>query len=141
MDKKVIAVQEEIVELYKPKQIRYIQLNKEYSSDENLNQLFQLLAKAPKQSELLLAYFQLIASEKKPIASKQLIEKANSTSTVLKALIDKEIFEEYFLTHDRTDFEGTSEENELHLSEAQQEAFNKIRKHIFNRTDEASSQQ
>ena len=126
LDKKVIAVQEEIVELYKPKQIRYIRLNNEYSSDESLNQLFQLLAKAPKQSELLLAYFQLIATEKKPITSKQLIEKAVSTSTILKALIDKEIFEEYFLTHDRTDFEGTSEENELHLSEAQQEAFNKI---------------
>jgi len=130
IDKRFIAVQEEIVELYKPKQVRYICLNPAFTADESLNQLFQSLAKAPKQSELVLAYFQLITTEKKPITVKQLIETANSSASVLKTLIDKNIFDDYFLTQDRTDYLGEAFANELHLSEAQQAAYDKI-KHQF----------
>jgi primosomal protein N' (replication factor Y) len=64
--------------------------------------------------------------EKKPITAKQVVEKVGSTSAALKTLIDKGVFEEYFLTQDRTDYIGIPNKNELHLSTAQQEAFNKI---------------
>jgi primosomal protein N' (replication factor Y) len=134
LDKKVIAVEEEMIESYKPKQIRYIRLSSKYTSEEPLNQLFQSLSKAPKQSELLLAYFQMSTVEKKPITAKQVVEKVGSTSAALKTLIDKGVFEEYFLTQDRTDYIGIPNKNELHLSTAQQEAFNKINE-LFTKKD------
>ncbi len=57
---------------------------------------------ANKQKEIVLAYFQISASEKKPITVKELTEVSNVTSTVVKALIEKEIFEEYYLQHDQS---------------------------------------
>src|SRR5690606_9010695 len=45
---------------------------------------------------------------------------------VVKSLIEKEIFEEYFLQHDRVSFDGKASEKKLLLSEAQKNAFNEI---------------
>lgn len=126
LDKKIITVQEEILEVYKPKQVRYIRLHSDYSSNESLSVLLESLTKARKQSDVVLAYFQLTTVEKKPITAKTLIDKANSTASVLKALIEKGVFEEYYLTQDRTDYLGNQEEKELHLSSAQQQAFDSI---------------
>ena len=52
-----------------------------------------------------------------------MVEVSNSTSTIVKALIEKEIFEEYFLQHDRVSFDGKASEKQLQLSEAQETAF------------------
>ncbi|MFZ4670562.1 MAG: replication restart helicase PriA, partial [Flavobacterium sp.] len=45
-----------------------------------------------------------------------------------KGLIDKQIFEEYFVQEDRVNFEKNKENNNLSLSEAQQNAFDEIEK-------------
>jgi primosomal protein N' (replication factor Y) len=68
----------------------------------------------------------LNASEKKPITVKKLVEAADSTSAIVKALIDKEIFEDYFIQEDRVNFSGKPQEQQLQLSEAQQNAFDAI---------------
>lgn len=125
IDRNILVLQEEVVEIYKPKLVRYIRLHADFSSDVQLNALLNNL-KGAKQTEILLQYFQLNASEKKPISVKQLLESANSTATVVKALIDKNIFEEYYLQHDRVVFQGKLNENALQLSEAQQRALNEI---------------
>ncbi|HMK06192.1 MAG TPA: DEAD/DEAH box helicase, partial [Flavobacterium sp.] len=126
INKKILVLQEEISETYKPKLIRYIRLRKDYESEENLNDLLNSL-RAAKQTEILLHYFQLNASEKKPISVKQLIQAANSTAAVIKALVDKVIFEEYYLQEDRVNFKGNIKEEILTLSLAQQNAFNEIK--------------
>jgi primosomal protein N' (replication factor Y) len=69
----------------------------------------------------------LSASEKKPITAKNLIAAADSTSATVKALIDKEIFEDYFIQQDRVNFSGKTKEEELRLSDAQQNAFDAIK--------------
>ncbi|MEL1254704.1 primosomal protein N' [Flavobacterium sp. DGU38] len=124
--KDIIFLEEEIKETYKPKLVRYVRLHSKYDSDNGLRELLEVL-KSAKQKEIVLVYFQLNASEKKPITVKKLIEVSNVTSSVVKTLIEKEIFEEYFLQQDRVSFKGEKSENELKLSEAQESAFKEIK--------------
>lgn len=125
--KDIIVLEEEIKESYKPKLVRYVKLHAKYESDNGLGELLEVLKSANKQKEIVLAYFQLMASEKKPITVKKLVEVSNSTSTTVKALIDKEIFEEYLLQQDRILFSGQATEKQLLLSEAQNTAFESIK--------------
>ena len=127
IEKNILIVEEEVNESYKPKLVKYVRLNPTYNSSDGLNQLLQLLKNAQKQREIVMSYFQLMASEKsKPISVKQLSEKSGATSSVIKALIDKEILEEYVLQHDRVSFEENFKLNELALSDAQNKALTEI---------------
>lgn len=127
IEKNILIVEEEVNESYKPKLIKYVRLNPTYNSSEGLNQLLQLLKNAQKQREIAMSYFQLMASEKnKPISVKQLSEKSGATSAVVKALVEKEIFEEYVLQHDRVSFAENFKLNELALSDAQNKALIEI---------------
>lgn len=134
IDKNILVLQEEIQESYKPKLVRYIRLNAKYESNDGLGKLIEILKSANKQREIVMSYFQLSASEKKPITVKRLIEAANSTSAIIKTLIEKEIFEDYYIQEDRINFEGTAQEEHLQLSEAQQNAFDEI-KESFNQKE------
>lgn len=127
VDKNILVLQEEVHETYAPKLVRYVKLHSKYESNEGLGELLEVLKNANKQKEIVLSYFQLSASEKKPISVKKLIETANSTSTIVKTLIDKEIFEEYYIQVDRVNFLGKTKEEQLQLSEAQQTAFEEIK--------------
>ena len=127
MQKNILIVEEEVQENYKPKLVKYVRLNTIYNSSEGLNELLQLLKKSEKQRQVVMSYFQLMASEKsKPVSAKQLAEKCEVTSAVIKALVEKAIFEEYILQHDRVSFEGNFKLNELILSEAQNKALLQI---------------
>lgn len=130
MEKDIIVLEEEIKESYKPKLVRYVKLHSKYESDNGLSELLEVLKSANKQKEVVLAYFQVSASEKKPITVKKLTEVSNSTSTIVKTLIEKEIFEEYYLQHDRVSFDGKASEKQLQLSGAQETAFNEIKKNL-----------
>lgn len=127
MAKDIIVLEEEIKESYKPKLVRYVKLHAKYESDNGLGDLLEVLKSANKQKEIVLAYFQLMASEKKPVTIKKLAEVSNAASTTIKALIDKEIFEEYLLQQDRISFSGQATDKQLVLSEAQQAAFKGIK--------------
>ena len=127
ISKKIISLQEEIQEEYKPKLIRYIRLHENYSAEEKLIELLDSL-KSEKRKNLVLQYFQLQAQDKKPISVKQLTETAQSSTAIVKFLVEKEIFEEYFIQEDRINFEKNKIENDLILSQAQQQAFEEIEK-------------
>ena len=127
INKNIISLQEEIQEEYKPKLVKYIRLQEQYQKEENLITLLNSL-KSEKRKNLVLKYFQLKAQKQKPISVKQLTETAQSSAAIVKALVDKEIFEEYFIQEDRVNFDKNKIENELTLSQAQQQAFNEIKK-------------
>ncbi|MFV5689831.1 primosomal protein N' [Flavobacterium sp. ZT3R25] len=127
IDKNILVLQEEISESYKPKLVRYVRLHSKYDSNAGLGELLETLKSANKQKEIVLRYFQLSATEKKPITVKILVEAANSSSAIIKALIEKEIFEDYFLQEDRVNFNGKIREDQLQLSQAQQTAFEEIK--------------
>jgi primosomal protein N' (replication factor Y) len=125
INKNIISLQEEIQEEYKPKLVKYIRLHEQYQKEENLIALLDSI-KSEKRKNLLLQYFQLQARERLPISVKQLTETAQTSVAIVKALIDKQIFEEYFIQEDRVNFEKNKVENEFSLSVAQQTAFEEI---------------
>lgn len=127
MNKNIIVFQEEIQESYTPKLIRYVKLHSDFESNEGLVKLLETLKNANKQKEIVLSYFQISASEKKPVTVKKLLEVANSSSTIVKALIEKGVFEEYYIQVDRVNFLGKTKEELLQLSRAQQTAFDEIK--------------
>jgi primosomal protein N' (replication factor Y) (superfamily II helicase) len=130
IDKNVLVLQEEVQELYKPKLVRYVRLHSKHHSDSGLSDLLDVLKGAAKQREIVLTYFQLNAKESQPISVKQLIEVVNSSSSIVKILIEKEIFEEYFIQEDRVNFQGNAQEAALELSKAQQQACDQIASHF-----------
>ncbi len=130
IDKNILVLQEEMLESYTPKLIRYVKLHSKYDSNEGLSELLEVLKNANKQKEIVLSYFQISASEKKPVTVKKLVEIANSTSAIVKALIDKEIFEEYYIQVDRVNFSGKTMEEQLKLSQAQEVAFDSIKENF-----------
>ena len=127
LNKNIITLQEEIQEVYKPKLTRYIKLHEQYLQEATLIALLDgFTKKAAKQKEVILHFFQLQAQEKKPIAVKHLTEAANTSAAIIKALVNKEIFVEYYIQEDRVTFEQNKTENQLVLSEAQEAAFTAI---------------
>ncbi len=90
-DKQIVLVSEEIEERYKPKMEVFITLNPFYDDKTNLAHLFDTLSRAPKQSDLVLAYIQL-AKTHSEITKKALLEKAEISAAVLTTLIEKELF-------------------------------------------------
>ncbi|HWR94205.1 MAG TPA: primosomal protein N' [Flavobacterium sp.] len=126
IDKNIIFLQEEIADEYKPKLIRYVRLGSKYESNDELAILLENIKNANKQKKVILTYFQLSATEKKPISVKKLIEASETSSTIIKSLIDKAIFEEYYVQIDRINFNGSPTENSLVLNPSQQKAFDEI---------------
>jgi len=131
IDKNILVLQEEMQESYKPKLVRYIRLHPQYDSNKGLSELLESLKNANKQKAVVMRYFQLSASEKKPISAKKLVDEANSSTAIIKALIEKEIFEDYFLEQDRVIFKGKITEKELQLSPEQNTAFIEIKESHF----------
>ncbi|TDR26012.1 replication restart helicase PriA [Flavobacterium cheniae] len=127
--KGALVLQEEISEQYKPKLIRYIKLHDSFLQQEQLAELLEVLSKAKKQRELVLHYFQLQAREKAPISVKKLIETSGSSSAIVKSLVDKTIFEEYYIAQDRVAFDK-EDDSQFTLSEAQQTAFDSIQENF-----------
>lgn len=134
VNKNVLSLQEEIAESYKPKLTRYIRLHSKYNTDTGLSELLETLKNATKQKEIVMGYFQLTAIDKKPLTVKRLLEVANSTSTTIKTLVEKEIFEEYFVQEDRVQYNGLVTNDALQLSAAQNNAFEEI-KHSFSKKE------
>ncbi|NMH26326.1 replication restart helicase PriA [Flavobacterium solisilvae] len=127
LHKNIISLQEEIQEEYKPKLVKYIRLHQDYQEENKLVELLDNL-KSDKRKNLVLQYFQLHAQQKNPISIKQLAETASASSSIVKALVEKNIFEEYHIKEDRVNFDKNKTENQLALSDAQQTAFTEIEK-------------
>lgn len=121
LSKNAILLQEEMVELYKPKQERYIRLSEEYLKEDGLTNLMEVVGKAAKQREAVLKFFQLQAVQKKPISIKHLVEEAEISTAVVKALIEKTVFEAYYVNHDRVVF-NDADQDYIELTDDQSKA-------------------
>jgi len=126
IDKEVIQVYEEIYEQYKPKLVRYVKLHTNYTSEESLQILLDSLNRAKKQREVILTLFSISASTKRPITVKELAKQSNTSSSVIKALIDKGVLEEYYIQKDRIEYDGDDTEDSKALNSYQKEAYDTI---------------
>ncbi len=127
MRKGVILLKEEIYERYRPKLVRYMKLGSAYQSESQLESLLESLKRAPKQSQVVLSLFQLQATAKKPIKVSDLEKSSGSSRAIIKALVDKEILEEYFIQTDRVgNRDKITDASQIELNEYQKLALKAI---------------
>ena len=126
VSKNLLVVNQEIFEQYKPKLIRYIKLNEKFDSEKEMQLILEGLSNAPRQREVILSWFQIQAKSRKPVQLKLLSETSGASTAIIKALIDKEIFSEYYLKTDRVKFDIQDTDQSMLLNEWQQEAFEEI---------------
>ncbi len=127
LEKEIIEVEEKVYEKYTPKLKRYLKLASEYSSEDNLRELLDLLTRAPKQREVLMTLFMMSSQSKKPIGAVSLQKKSGASATIIKSLVDKNILEEYYIQKDRIEFLGEGNSEIKNLNDAQTRAFRDIK--------------
>lgn len=130
--KNIILISEEIAEKVKPRKKAFIKLNPEYEDPHSRKALFEVLERAPKQLEYLLAFFKL-AREGGDIVKSDLAEAAGGSQSALKALLDREIFLQEDRIVSRLNVEEAEELLEFELNESQRHALDKINKDFENR--------
>ncbi|OBX22251.1 MULTISPECIES: replication restart helicase PriA [Bizionia] len=126
LEKEAISVHEEIFDKYKPKLVRYVKLQNKFHAQAALQELLEELSRAPKQRDVVMTLFSLTAKSKKPIPVSDLTTASNSSSAIVKSLIDKNILEEYFVQTDRVQYDDQETEGSKHLNEAQEVAMKDI---------------
>ncbi len=131
IDKKYIYAEESIKDKFVPKKEAVIKLHKSYQTKNHVTAVMKDLEKAPKQSELLMAFLQLSGYFKNHvnafIKKTELLNHANTSPGTLKSLIDKQILYIEFIESNKF-FSSPSQIHPVNaLSNAQQEAFDSIR--------------
>jgi primosomal protein N' (replication factor Y) len=128
LEKNAISVQEEIYEKYKPKLVRYVKIAFKFSSENGLKNLMEELGRAPKQRDVVMTLFSISAQTKKPVKVTDLSAESDTSSSIIKTLINKGILEEYHIQMDRVQYEGDDNEDLKQLNEHQEKALDEITK-------------
>ena len=126
VEKKVVAVNQEIYEQYKPKIERYVKLHERYSEEAPMHKLLDDLNRAPKQREVIFTLFGMSAKGKASVKVSEMTKKSGASAAVIKSLIDKGILEELKIEASRfsRDFEELA--GRVNLNEHQQQALQEI---------------
>ena len=128
MEKGILVMEEELDPKYKAKYERFMRLTADYRDEGKLQELMDALnKKAYKQLELLLAYLTLGGDCDHDLKAVEVQKKANATSTVLKAMVEKGVFEVYEQRVSRLKtFKAQAEVAAIQLTPAQQKAYDQI---------------
>ena len=129
MEKGILVIEEELNEKYKAKYERFARLTSDYRDEQKLSELMDALTKrAYKQLEVLLAFFTLGGDCDNEIIVKDLLQKANATSAILKSMTEKGIFEVYEKRVSRLkEFKVQTDVSSIELTKAQQTAYDQIK--------------
>lgn len=127
LEKEAIIINEALEAAYRPKKEKVVLLAERYNEEKELIALFDQLAKAPKQLQLLMAYTEL-RMKHGLVRQADLTERAQATATQLRALADKGIFTITEQQVDRVAQHGTGELRDLQLTPAQQTAYIELEK-------------
>jgi len=127
IEKEAISVEEEVYEKYKPKLVRYVKLLANFSFENALQNLLEELSRAPKQRDVVMTLFSISAKTKKPVKVSDLSVESGASISIIKALIDKEILEEYHIQKDRIEYSGEETEVSKRLNNYQKKALTEIK--------------
>lgn len=138
LDKNAVRIREEVKRTYKPKIATYIRLTDSYFDESRLNETLTQLKRSAKQADLLLKYASLsglsaaLALQNyqllKEITKQELLECASCTPSILKALCQKGILEQYQKPIGRIAQQNLPTELIMHpLSNDQEKAKNQIK--------------
>ena len=129
MKAKILTTSQSLKEKFKPKLERCVRISKPYSGHDALSKIEKELKRAKKLSAIVLGYFSLV-SHKSQITVSDLKTQTNATSSQIKSLIDKEVFEAYFIEVDRIKFENSKNQQDIVLSPEQSIAFDAINQNL-----------
>ena len=132
LEKDLIQSYQELKEKFKPKRVRYVQIVEAYRAEQKLEQLFDVLNKAPKQSALLLGIYSIEPRLEQWTKASLLLKQTGSTSAALKTLLDKGYVSESFFEEDRIPYVPSTFKSEIKLSLKQKEAFDSLEKQFKN---------
>ncbi len=94
LDKHLILLQEEMKTGYKPRTRKMLRLDPKLNHDESISKIFDQLARAPKQKEILLSYFHFRQIENKNLLPlKKITQGIEGSDSAVRALIKKRILE------------------------------------------------
>lgn len=128
LEKQVLYLHEEVTDAYKPKQVKYLRLHPDYTSDAQLNTLLNRF-KGSKQVSLILHFFQLKATQTQPISVQQITEVSGASMATVKSLVEQGVFEIYSVQKDRSEYVSERENASLALSALQDEVKTSILEH------------
>lgn len=131
LERNALFVSERLKESYKAKTEKRIGLNMKCRNEKELQAAFDILSRAPKQLETLMAFLSLAggvqkASKGELVLRQKLLKQSNTSSSVLKELVQKNILEESEHNIDRLDFRDVEKSEASALTPAQQTAFSEI---------------
>jgi primosomal protein N' (replication factor Y) len=129
MKAKILTTSQSLKEKFKPKLERCVRISEPYSGHNALTKIEQELKRARKLSAIVLGYFSL-ASQKSQITISDLKIQTNASASQVKTLIDKGIFEAYFIEVDRIKFENSKDRHDIALSPEQLIAFDAINHYL-----------
>ncbi|MBO7382306.1 MAG: primosomal protein N', partial [Muribaculaceae bacterium] len=100
LEKRAVIVSEKIVERYRSKREVYVRLNAEKGDNDRLHSFFDMVARAKKQENVLVAMLEMSdfmrqCTDVKEVRRADLIERSGTTSAVVNALAAKGILEVY----------------------------------------------
>lgn len=125
-----VFISEQLRSAYKPKNELRVRF-KDTVDEARLKEIFNLLARAPKQLALLMKYVELSGVMNRtavsPVSKSDLLHAANATSSALKELVDKNIFEIYFEEVGRLNATVEATSDVFELNDYQQQAYKEIK--------------
>ncbi len=131
IEQKIIVMEEELKDIYKPKTVKFVSISKEFADENRLQGAMDDLGKrAHKQLELLLTFIAMVGlplTEENTVKQSDLLKKAGGSQSILKSLFDKNILISISKVVSRFDEEtGDGSKQKLELSPHQSEAYNNI---------------
>ncbi len=132
IEKKVVLVEEEIKQRYKPKTDTFIRLSANYTAEDQLKNVFDDLEKrAYKQLELLMTFLRLCGDcdvADFEIRQADLLNACDAGAAQLQALVKKGIFDKQTRTTSRLqEFDAETAVDSIEFTPSQEEALKKIR--------------
>lgn len=142
LGKHYILLEEELKSGYRPRQKRMVRLAEKYAGD-GMAEMFEALAKAPKQKDLLLTYFKLMgeierednnveAQKTRPVIASKLLKLSGAGDSSLKSLEEKG-FMEIFYDSPEDEITNAATKDFFELNDDQQRALNETRSHFEQR--------
>ena len=130
LEKGALSIKEELRQNYKPRTETHVRLVEDKRNENSIKTLFDELAKAPKQLDLLMAYLEIsgiLGQNPREVSRKQLLHRVVATPSVLNALVEKRVFELYQYEVGRLDKDVKQADASLNtLNNHQQKAFEQI---------------
>jgi len=131
MKKGALSVEEKIRETYKPRTASFVSLNFSPDDEQSLHQVFDKLTHAPKQVEVVMQLIRKVrengGGDRMSIKKQKLLKDLNVSSSVLNALVEKEVLQEEERQISRL-LRGEEEAGSIKpLTEAQRQPYEKIR--------------